>query len=241
VLAADAPNYTDIMQGWGSVLGVLVSGLAVLITGMLLRHEMKARREEKAEQEAAQARLIVVALESAEGDEETISAHWTVVNHSQAPIYDLTTNLRYRGATARGAKPRHLPYLPPEKTVTIDLPPSDPPVHKDMLGLFELTAGYTDAAGVRWRRVDTRQPEKHNGFLDAIASTGPRDPSLRLVWLYVWPISDPARWLRSKFRRAVAALYNHMSWRVRWRNNRRSIAGLKHREALRGRGQPRER
>ncbi|MEU4215885.1 hypothetical protein [Actinoplanes sp. NPDC026623] len=58
-LATEIPNITDWMQGWGSLAAAVTSALAVLFTGWLLRHEIRARREEQADSAGAQARLIV--------------------------------------------------------------------------------------------------------------------------------------------------------------------------------------
>ncbi|MGC4857308.1 hypothetical protein ACLQ24_29070 [Micromonospora sp. DT4] len=59
MLAAEAPKITDWMQAWGSVVGLVMSTFAVIFTGLLFRHEIRVRREEQRDGEAAQARLIV--------------------------------------------------------------------------------------------------------------------------------------------------------------------------------------
>src|SRR4051794_31199066 len=46
------------MQGWGTVLSVPLSLFAVMFTGLLLRHEIRVRREERDDADAAQARLV---------------------------------------------------------------------------------------------------------------------------------------------------------------------------------------
>jgi H+/gluconate symporter-like permease len=57
VLAADTPSVTDWMQGWGSLLAVITSLVAIIFTALLLRHEVRARRQDQAEMMAGQARL----------------------------------------------------------------------------------------------------------------------------------------------------------------------------------------
>ncbi|MGI5146869.1 hypothetical protein ACQEVC_10870 [Plantactinospora sp. CA-294935] len=228
MLAADAPNYTDIMQGWGSVLGVLVSGLAVLITGLLLWHEMKARREEREDQEAVQARLIVLMSETIDGDEGMVT-RWNVVNHSAAPVYDVYAVLVWRvedpvikqgSMTVRRMNAgmvgirQTLPYLAPGQTTVLEIPLQDAPMNADALSSINLTATYTDAAGIRWQRKGIDQPVKDRQPPDRTLDPHGDLKFAPLLWQYLWVISKPARWLRRRAKRVVNAIYRHMHVRV---------------------------
>lgn len=61
------------MQAWGSLLGVGVSTLAVIITGLLLRHEMRARRDDKEDAEVAQARLVYGDIHNPAGQDSSFT------------------------------------------------------------------------------------------------------------------------------------------------------------------------
>jgi hypothetical protein len=49
---AEAPNTADWMQGYGAVISLPLSLLAVLFTGWLLRHEIRNRRQDEADKVA---------------------------------------------------------------------------------------------------------------------------------------------------------------------------------------------
>ncbi|WP_203716150.1 hypothetical protein [Asanoa siamensis] len=88
-MVADAPNLADWMQAWGSIAAAITSTIAIVITGALLRHETRARREEKEDARRAQARLVVVEWLNRPRNELELPAVATVRvhNHSQAAIY----------------------------------------------------------------------------------------------------------------------------------------------------------
>ncbi|MEU8430392.1 hypothetical protein [Micromonospora sp. NPDC048887] len=91
MLATDAPKITDWMQAWGSIAGLVMSTVAVLFTGLLLRHEIRIRREEKESTDSGQAQLVVVGVEHYVGNEESgwTGVTWFVQNESTAPISNL--------------------------------------------------------------------------------------------------------------------------------------------------------
>ena len=60
------PSVTDWMQGWGTVLGALFSGIAALGAVILIWHELSVRREERLEREVAQARTVIVGMARAQ-------------------------------------------------------------------------------------------------------------------------------------------------------------------------------
>jgi hypothetical protein len=154
------------MQGWGSLLGVLMSTVAVIFTGWLLRHEIKVRREEKADADAAQARLVVASVvgeEMSGRDPNTghpvgamVGVRWRLRNHSQAPIFNLFVwvdewqdDMHWADViedeaegTAKCDPPLPFdsyPYDPRESVVRIE---------------------FTDAAGLRWTRTMGEPPER---------------------------------------------------------------------------------
>lgn len=85
-----APNITDWLQGWGSVAGAGVSALAAAAALGLLWHEIRARRSESRDREAAQARLITVRAAPV----RIVNSMFrdivvTIKNHSSAPIFEI--------------------------------------------------------------------------------------------------------------------------------------------------------
>ena len=77
-------------------MGVGVSTLAVIITGALLRHELRARREDKDDADAAQARLVAAGLRNPGiADDGTVEhVYLGVRNYSSGPIYELYVQIR---------------------------------------------------------------------------------------------------------------------------------------------------
>jgi hypothetical protein len=55
---APTPSMADWLQAWGTIAAAVFSALAVLFAALLLRHELVVRREERADRDAAQARLV---------------------------------------------------------------------------------------------------------------------------------------------------------------------------------------
>ncbi|MFF3867090.1 hypothetical protein [Micromonospora sp. NPDC001898] len=165
MLAADAPSVTDWMQGWGSILSLAVSTGALVFTGWLLRHEIRVRREEKADADAAQARLVVARIV---GEERSgthpeighltgpmIGIRWRIRNHSQAPIFDVFVSINeWRddlwGDVVEGEASGTAKCDPP---LPFDSYPFDP-----REAIIEVE--FTDAAGLRWRRRMGEPPER---------------------------------------------------------------------------------
>jgi hypothetical protein len=171
VALADTPTITDWMQGWGTVLGMLVSSGALVFTGLLLRHETRIRRDEQADGERSQARLIIPRLHSHDirRDPELglTAVKWLIENHSTAPIMAVLIRVYPKGATDRGkflkAKyvlssntkeqgwwqlPEPVPW-PPE--ATDDNPP---------LWLLSIDARFIDANGLEWERTRLQPPQR---------------------------------------------------------------------------------
>ncbi|MFI7429938.1 hypothetical protein ACIBPB_23355 [Micromonospora sp. NPDC049836] len=210
MVAAELPKVTDWMQGWGSLAGVLVSTLAVIITGFLLRHEMRARREDTEDREAAQARLISTSLGlpdvGPDGYVDRVIV--TLKNYSAAPIYDLSAELRestirdpdgFIGIAVTGSpwhfESRVLPGDEIEMTYRfeVELDPGDLTVFGCVFIRF------TDAAGLPWERVGTAPPVRLRGLYGDPVK---QDTFWSLLWLYLWPISAPIRRIR-RFRQRL--------------------------------------
>ncbi|GAA3937286.1 hypothetical protein [Actinoplanes auranticolor] len=164
MLAADAPSVTDWMQGWGSLLGVLMSSVAVIFTGWLLRHEIRVRREEKADSDAAQARLIVGQISNWDGDEPNAKMsgpitrlQWELKNYSGAPIFDLRVTVADRwdshtyGAAIESEDREWITCHPPIRC--------DPGTVFDPREV-EVQIEFTDASGLRWARSVGESPKR---------------------------------------------------------------------------------
>ncbi|GIF64152.1 hypothetical protein Ais01nite_21870 [Asanoa ishikariensis] len=82
MIAADAPNVADWMQGWASLGAAVTSLVAIVLTGRLLRHEVKARRDDVVEASRSQAKLVTI-VPRVRG----LKLDWEVTNFSSAPIY----------------------------------------------------------------------------------------------------------------------------------------------------------
>ncbi|AYF26081.1 hypothetical protein CSH63_01100 [Micromonospora tulbaghiae] len=239
VLAAELPKVTDWMQAWGSLIGVFVSALAVIITGLLLRHEMRARRQDKEDRDAAQARLVSTRLELPEvglnGYVE--NAIVTLKNHSDAPIHALTVVLREGGSDEeRGfvglddadSPYRFEPYVSPGEELqfvygfNVEVDPGD------LMVFGEIHITFIDASGLSWSKVDTKAPVRLHG-LNGKPRRG--DTFWSVLWVYLWPISAPvgavARFrdgLRLRAQESRQAVMRHMGNSINRRNSKRYAA-----------------
>lgn len=162
VIVADGPSVTDWMQGWGSILSLPLSLGALIFTGWLLRHEIRVRREEKADTAAAQARLVVArALGVVLTDIDPNTGHqvgpmvglkWQIKNYSQAPIFDAIVSVEEWQDNRWGE------VIETEASGTVKCDSSlefgfDP---REALVKVE----FTDAAGLRWIRTTGEPPER---------------------------------------------------------------------------------
>ncbi|MFG3645092.1 hypothetical protein ACGF3C_32940 [Micromonospora sp. NPDC047762] len=222
MLVAEAPKITDWMQAWGSLAGLVMSTAAVIFTGLLFRHEIRVRREEQRDNEAAQARLIVcgVAGIDVRGD-EVRGASWYVANHSSAPIFDLkawiVANYAATEVVFEGAEELEtLRVLEPGQTHRGMLNFRDT-YSAEMVGLDHLAcaAEFYDAVGLQWRREGGLSPDRIIEFDDTERSL------LNLAWLYLWPVSDPLNWLWGRSVAAKHAASLHMQVAVLRREKRR--------------------
>lgn len=167
VLAAEAPKITDWMQAWGSLAGLLMSTAAVIFTGLLFRHEIRVRREEQRDGEAAQARLVIAQPVKFSGHSRGKGREWALTdaygvidNYSGAPILDVAVRVIRRGevVTEEDAK---LPVLADSTQWGVNLvepidQEKDDPLPEDFLPQIE----FTDASGLRWIRTGNDLPER---------------------------------------------------------------------------------
>ncbi|WP_157437119.1 hypothetical protein [Actinoplanes subtropicus] len=158
MFAAEAPKVTDWMQGLGTVGALLVSLIALWFTALLYLHEVRIRREEKADADAAQARLIFGRVVEFRAPAEMLSSvRYEVANHSSAPIFQLSAEVAtpsrdtVRGGTEHDGLVGH-PVL--DLVADQPVPVGGGTTIQDLA----LTIDFTDAAGLRWRRTGRDAP-----------------------------------------------------------------------------------
>ncbi|NES31746.1 hypothetical protein GCE86_02825 [Micromonospora terminaliae] len=162
MLAEEAPKVTDWMQAWGSLAGLLMSTVAVLFTGLLFRHEVRVRREERRDAEAAQARLVLAVRTGPEpaGSRATVPPSrvgYRVLNFSGAPVLDVL--IRYVWAGGSVGPTHHLPVLVGEEQGELRVPADlDPHVTEALADFSAIEIIFTDASGQKWQRVDRSAP-----------------------------------------------------------------------------------
>lgn len=87
------------MQGWGTLLALPLSMTALILTARLLRKEMCNRREDREQEEAAQANLICLNSMMTASDGTNITEFKpTIVNNSSSPVFDVQLNVWLLGA-----------------------------------------------------------------------------------------------------------------------------------------------
>jgi hypothetical protein len=172
-----APTTADWMQGWGALVSLPLSLLAVIFTGWLLQHEIRTRRaderqrdRERRDDERRQARLVYAILDpdrpipndhlprSVHGPENEVYVR--VYNQSDEPIWDVKAYLPER------ARPLLLESVGPHDSDTngwLDAP--------DEWYLMNVGPGcpgtphwlpldiiFVDNRGLRWRRSGRGEP-----------------------------------------------------------------------------------
>jgi hypothetical protein len=167
-LAAEAPKITDWMQGWGNVLGVLMSSIAVIFTGLLFRHERNVRREEQADSEAAQARLVVGSVGRLSRDRKSdvvepgsgpfTGIGWQVNNLSGLPVLDVS--IRIFGGWLPSGLIDHVADIMRVDTVEGGIKLQTPIAigERDAQCDTRVEIKFTDSNGLVWTRVDREQP-----------------------------------------------------------------------------------
>jgi hypothetical protein len=153
------PLLTDWLQGWGTAIGSLLSGLGVLLTYRLLRFEVRkhnAEREtadrERKDAEAAQAHLIFPRV-TFRSDDNGTTLIARVMNNSEKPTHAPSLFV--------GNDPDIIPLyfsvdgvLRPgqELEQRLRLPAGVP------MSMATATVEFTDAAGLTWIRVSGQPP-----------------------------------------------------------------------------------
>ncbi|MEU8262440.1 hypothetical protein AB0C02_17635, partial [Micromonospora sp. NPDC048999] len=181
VLTEEAPKVTDWMQAWGSLAGLVMSTIAVLFTGLLFRHEVRVRREERRDAEAAQARLVLAVLDEPEPFRNRplpAQVSYRVMNFSGAPVLDVL--IRHVWAGGSVGPTHHIPVLIGEEKGDLRVPEElDPHVVEAVVEFSAIEIIFTDANGRKWQRLDRSAPVR-------LVQRSYRDPSIvRVVAIVV--------------------------------------------------------
>ncbi|MFG2044983.1 hypothetical protein [Dactylosporangium sp. NPDC048998] len=160
-----ASTATEVMQGWGSVVGALFSAFATIVTLMLYRHEVRTNRLERQDTEAAQARMIALRVES-----ESVQAgqmtvlKCTCMNYSSMPITDVRMTAVRSGEAPGSANPRMRAMLGPNdqwdeiwNAGEVTWRPTGNSI--ELLDV-QLSLDFIDAAGRQWTRVGQERPRR---------------------------------------------------------------------------------
>ncbi|MFC0504173.1 hypothetical protein [Micromonospora costi] len=165
--AEEIPKITDWMQAWGSLAGLLMSTIAVVFTGLLLRHEIRVRRDEQRDNEAALARLVVAEFRFANGPkvnhEGVLTGQLTYVeyrirNLSSSPILNVSFAVMNGTDGKVYSSPEQKSVVVSEADMGV---PFKPPLHPEQPGgphhLMSIIR-FTDANGLQWIREGTTSP-----------------------------------------------------------------------------------
>lgn len=214
MLTAEAPKITDWMQAWGSLAGLVMSTAAVIFTGLLFRHEIRVRRDEQRDNEAAQARLVIGAVtEAVTVDGLVVGARWLIVNHSNAPVFDVHVSVLNRHGEGRplveGDSDKSIEILQPGQSekgsVTFIYHWPEELVDRDQMWIAVF---YLDASGIQWSRGGTEVPQR---LVDPFTL----EPGFAgLVWRYLWPWSSPFMRARDRLRATKQRTEAHMRRRI---------------------------
>ena len=153
---------TDQWSALGSMLGGLFTGLALVISLALIVREARARREDKYDEQARQARLIISAVgpeTTEDGDKWDI--HGALKNYSDAPVFNV-----YVGDRSNRFQRLYLRLEPAEEKdihikATIAKAPDGT---REMLRKTGFDVTFLDAAGRYWRRVGPAAPARIKDF-----------------------------------------------------------------------------
>ncbi|MFD6610039.1 hypothetical protein ACFWD1_14260 [Micromonospora chalcea] len=173
MLTAEAPKITDWMQAWSGLLGLFMSTVAVIFTGLLLRHEIRVRRNEQRDSEAAQSRLIAGRVVGFEREQirsptglrkgEIIGVKWRVDNYSQAPVFDVRVVVHSEFLQMAFEADQWMSVLRDFETGEVDITgcmPRDANDNEITLDDFQLELLYTDQNGLHWWRMGAGVPRR---------------------------------------------------------------------------------
>ncbi|MFC8619739.1 hypothetical protein ACFT9M_25480 [Micromonospora purpureochromogenes] len=169
MLASETPKITDWMQAWGSVAGLVMSTIAVVLTGLLFRHEIRVRREEQRDTEAALARLVIAEFwykETTELDDggrqrgDLKILDFRIRNLNNAPILNVTLGVQdvvtNRVYIAHDLKSVIVSQAEMGVVFNPPLPLNEDADVDHLLPVIR----FTDANGLRWIRLGTASPER---------------------------------------------------------------------------------
>lgn len=172
-VAADGPTVADWMQGWGIVLSVPLSFIALILTYGLLRRELHSRRADEAGARAAQARLVwaevvEIAKDADVGRDVVV---WRIHNRSAAPIFHPVVFLQDDTGRELGAMNPALPdVIAPgsllegrSDVISQEWPGNDAWLPEDefrrsVAASLAANVVFTDNAGSQWARSGAAAP-----------------------------------------------------------------------------------
>ncbi|MFD6771185.1 hypothetical protein ACFWC6_33780 [Micromonospora chalcea] len=214
MLAEEAPKITDWMQAWGSLAGLVMSTVAVLFTGLLFRHEIRVRREEQRDNEAAQARLVVGIIAEWEPSEvnewgdlvgPAVSLTWQVKNYSQAPVFDVRISFYANWGHDFGVvrfsnkKPVAVAVIEESASGQVGITPTEIRDEEGFdLSRFTVSVEFTDASGVRWKRFGNYPPERRFDFHPPTEAEGRRSRRQQRIAPVLWQIGRWKLWAQVK-------------------------------------------
>lgn len=172
MLATEAPKVTDWMQAWGNIASAVLSAIAVLVTGLLLVLELRRWRQERAETEARQARLVWAEPKGSAVDDHGSYRGQVVTIHnaSSDPIYNVLIKADF--------------YAGPEMERSSWMVVSDPSIQSgnssrefitysprmprpmtedevmERYGPPDIEIQFTDSSGTQWRRFKLQSPRR---------------------------------------------------------------------------------
>jgi len=144
----------------GSILGGVFTGLAFFFTLFLLMRETRIRREDKEDERARQARLIVsrITEETYPLDRpRTLQLKGMIWNYSDMPIFNLVVTLEGVGTGQEGFRMVH-PGTSVETRLVINWKDDGKPMDMGLPRRVGLSLHFLDANGRHWRRKGADQP-----------------------------------------------------------------------------------
>jgi hypothetical protein len=173
--AADVPKVTDWLQAWGSIGSAVLTGLAVVVAALALRKELRAWRAERADAEAADARLVwseVVPEHDDDPNRTTVPMQWIVHNKSGGIVRDVVVQLKDESRPQRRKNEDsdsvvscdlhvpHVPVISPGESVRGKGPMKIDQYTPLLLDYWTAEVTFTDRFGNRWSRLAHDQPTR---------------------------------------------------------------------------------
>lgn len=195
--AADAPNVTDWMQGRGAVISLPLSLFAATFAGWLGWHEIRLRREDKAERRSAQARRVRLRKGNILREEASEVIEWEVINDSDEPIYRV--NLFFVGTDSTVSLEAGSDEVEPGGRISASVERSCNSGKE--LRPLRPRLEFEDAAGHEWQRYYCRPPELvdlENPAAPGEDLTIAANRTIRRLVKHIWQTSTPVQWLGSQ-------------------------------------------